>query len=808
MSAGKELFKLFGLIGMQGVETVEKDFKKIDKQVRKAQKEIDRFGKRVQGVGTFLTKALTAPIAAVSASIGALAIQTGKYADKILDLEQVTGLSTKRLQEYEHVARAAGVSFEGFVGVISKFQGRIPQFVAGQGRAAEAMEQLGVSVTNSDGSIRDINTLFPELLKRLNGVKDITQRNAIAQQIFGRSMNDLAPVLSLTADQIENITNEANDMGLILGKDALNDANNFRIEIEKLKAQVGAAGRSIASGFIPIIQNVLVPLVKDKIIPFFQAMTNRIKSVFEWWEKLSDQTKTTVKGFVLMAVALGPVVFGVGKLISLSKILVPLFAALATGTFSFSGAMAALQKSTLGVTLVIGSLVALGWYFYSQWDTISVQLIGIWHKLKLEFSKLAVHGTQLLTDFALSAIRMLSKVSGVIPGLTDKLQNAEISILKFKAALYRDLGKQQEYTNRVNESAAANKNFSETLKEAVEEGKKAIGIQKDLTEQTQFKTKAKKESKDATKDEAETERAFAEERIRFEKSVQDELDQMTLTELERFEKERAEKIAIAEQMGANVLAVENLYALKAAEYKKELRDQEEKEKKKAIQNDLRNATSFGNKINNILSKFSDNRLKKLDIEQDKKIKAIENSKMTEEQKEVAIQRIADETDKKRQKIERQKAMREKLAALFSIAINTASAIVEALPNLPLSIAIGVLGAGEAVAVASTPMPFEEGGLIKGSDTGINAIIGEKNKDEVVFPLEDGITSLVDGLIERISNIEFPAFPGLQAAAAAEAVPASVYNLNVGTLIGDERSYMTLERKLNTMRIAENQRKGL
>ena len=179
--------------------------------------------------------------------------------------------------------------------------------------------------------------------------------------------------------------------------------------------------------------------------------------------------------------------------------------------------------------------------------------------------------------------------------------------------------------------------------------------------------------------------------------------------------------------------------------------------------------------------------------------------MTEEQKEVAIQKIEEETEKRRQELERQRAIREKAATLFNIALNTASAIVEALPNIPLSVFVGALGVAEGIAAATAPLPFFEGALVKGSDRGVNALIGEQNRDEIVFPLEEGVGLFIDGLMERLSEIELPTFaaPALVEAAG----PAAPVHLHIGTLIADDRGIKELERRLDTVRIAENQRKG-
>lgn len=64
----------------------------------------------------------------------------------------------------------------------------------------------------------------------------------------------------------------------------------------------------------------------------------------------------------------------------------------------------------------------------------------------------------------------------------------------------------------------------------------------------------------------------------------------------------------------------------------------------------------------------------------------------------------EEYAKKKAEIQRKEAIRSKVLAAFDIAINTSSAIVEALPNIPLSIMAGVAGALQLATVLATPLP--------------------------------------------------------------------------------------------------------
>jgi hypothetical protein len=71
-------------------------------------------------------------------------------------------------------------------------------------------------------------------------------------------------------------------------------------------------------------------------------------------------------------------------------------------------------------------------------------------------------------------------------------------------------------------------------------------------------------------------------------------------------------------------------------------------------------------------------------------------------------------DEKRRALEQKQANTQKQSALFEIAINTAVAIAKALPNIPLSILAGVLGAAQAGFVLAQPVPqFAKATVCKG-----------------------------------------------------------------------------------------------
>jgi hypothetical protein len=117
--------------------------------------------------------------------------------------------------------------------------------------------------------------------------------------------------------------------------------------------------------------------------------------------------------------------------------------------------------------------------------------------------------------------------------------------------------------------------------------------------------------------------------------------------------------------------------------------------------------------------------------------------------------IQEQYEAKRREIQREQAEQQKRLAIFNILINTAQAVVAALasvpPNVPLSIAVGIIGALQAGIVAATPIPeFAKGtrnfkgGLAIVGDGGRKEVIRTPNNQFYVTPNKNTLVDLPKG----------------------------------------------------------------
>jgi len=366
-----EIFKLFGSIFLKSDEA-DKTLDKFDKKAMSLDKKMAQMGKSVTNAGKTMTTFVSGPLLAVGGAVLGLATNAGKAADRLLDLKEISGMSTDAIQEYQHVAKIAGVSTEAVTKAAEGFIKKLPQLQKEGGAVAEIIKNLGVNTEGTADQIMD------SMLVALSAIEDPMERNSQGAQLFGGAWKDLAPILGMGADGIEAARKEAQALGLVLGEDALNDANNFRIEIDKLKASFGAMFLQIGAKLAPMLQETLIPLIQEKVIPAIMIFTDRVGVLVDWFSNLDGTTQTVILAVGGFLAALGPLLIIIGKVITISIKLIPLFKAL--------GVVIAFLTSPIGlVILAIGVLVATFIYLWKTNEKFRDAVTKIWDGIKKMF---------------------------------------------------------------------------------------------------------------------------------------------------------------------------------------------------------------------------------------------------------------------------------------------------------------------------------------------------------------------------------------------------------------------------------------
>ena len=213
--------------------------------------------------------AVATAVVAVINKVKDLIVSTAQYADQIGDIAQKWGFTTQQIQEFDYWATMSGTTLES---LLTGMRGLVNQAEAGAG----AFTKLGVSVKNADGSLKDQRTLFLETIDALQKVENQTERNALQFEIFGRAGIELGQVINRNAEELNALSREAENLGIILSDEAIAQAGEFNDKIDQIKLSFKGAMAEMFAG---------TPEANEKFEAFLDNIEERIK---EWLPKFVE----------------------------------------------------------------------------------------------------------------------------------------------------------------------------------------------------------------------------------------------------------------------------------------------------------------------------------------------------------------------------------------------------------------------------------------------------------------------------------------------------------------------------------------
>lgn len=239
-------------------------------------------------------KAVGATIAAAFAAVSAAAIAAGKalvdmtregakYADSVLTESTVTGIATDKLQEYMYAAELVDVSTDTLTKSMAKQIKSMKSAADGSKSYADAYAQLGVSVTDANGNLRDSDMVYWELIEALGKLENETERDALGMTLLGKSAQELNPLIVAGAERMKELGEQAHEAGYVIGEDMLKAYGNLDDQIQYLTVGATAAKNALGTILLPI----LTDLATDGV-SLLGEFTNGVKNANGDLSKIAD----------------------------------------------------------------------------------------------------------------------------------------------------------------------------------------------------------------------------------------------------------------------------------------------------------------------------------------------------------------------------------------------------------------------------------------------------------------------------------------------------------------------------------------
>ena len=243
------------------VDKVSEPLKKIQNNTDKLQ---DKFKKLQGGI-----KKVAGVIATVGSAVGVVggailkaSNQVASYGDRIDKMSQKIGMSRKSFQEWDYIMSQNGGSVESLQMGFKTLTTQIEGVQKGSKDSINAFKSLGVSVKDSNGQFRSQDEVFNETIRKLQQIKNPTQKAMLANRLFGRSANELRPLLNQEAEAVDSLRQKANDLGLIISDEDVENAVKFKDTMDTFTRFFQAKFGSIMMKLMPSFSKSLEEIIK------------------------------------------------------------------------------------------------------------------------------------------------------------------------------------------------------------------------------------------------------------------------------------------------------------------------------------------------------------------------------------------------------------------------------------------------------------------------------------------------------------------------------------------------------------------
>lgn len=235
------------------------------------------------GVGAFV--ALGSAIGGATTALISNAKETASYADNIDKMSQKMGFTTDAFQEWDFIMQHNGSSIEAVKGSIIKLDKALES-------DTDAWERLGLSqeeLLNMSSEEK-----FEATVKALQGVTDETEKAQLAQEVFGKSYQEMMPLLNQSAEATEEMKQQVHDLGGVMSEDAVKAGAQYKDSLQNLKTALTGAKNNLMGEFLPSLSTVM-----DGLSALFSGDESGIgkitSGIEEFASKLNEKLPTVIQ---------------------------------------------------------------------------------------------------------------------------------------------------------------------------------------------------------------------------------------------------------------------------------------------------------------------------------------------------------------------------------------------------------------------------------------------------------------------------------------------------------------------------------
>lgn len=275
--------------------------------------------------------------------------------------------------------------------------------------AAKALQELGIETTDSEGNLRDFQTVLGELGVKLDDLSEEERVKAMARIFDTRTIAGANALIADSGERWDELSDAIDNAGGAADRMAETQLNNMQGRLTILKSSIEGLLISLGELLLPVVEKVV----------------GAIQKVVDWLNSLDDSTKETIIRVAAIAAAVGPVLMIIGRVLGvismISTAISGLVPIIATITTVLSGPVGVILAIIAAVTAAIAIFKKL----YNECEGFRNFVDGIVEWVKQAFQDVVTFFTETIPNVVTAAIEWFKNLPTAI---SEALQSVIIAI--------------------------------------------------------------------------------------------------------------------------------------------------------------------------------------------------------------------------------------------------------------------------------------------------------------------------------------------------------------------------------------------
>ncbi len=224
-----------------------------------------------------------------------------------------------------------------------------------------AMDDLKISITNQDGSMKSWGDVIKNLQTSFKGLTQ-DQQAAYAKQLFGKeSMAGMLAIINTSTKDYNALSDAIKNSGGAANEAAQTQLDNLNGQLTLLKSALEGAAITIG----------------DKLTPYVKMAVGWVQKATDWFNSLSDAQVTSIMKWAGIAAAIGPCILIFGKVVTGVGKAVSIFGRI-SGAVAKAGSVMALITSPAGIVIgVLAAIAVAAVLVVKNWDKIKPVIMNV-----------------------------------------------------------------------------------------------------------------------------------------------------------------------------------------------------------------------------------------------------------------------------------------------------------------------------------------------------------------------------------------------------------------------------------------------